>query len=1030
MERTASFGYWLRRRRKALDLTQDELAQRVGCALGTIKKLETDERRPSKQLAERLADLLQIPADERAAFLKAARAELATDQLQIVQPVIETPMAPLVAAHLPAGTVTFLFTDIEGSTQLWAQYPEAMRVALTRHDVLLGAAIETHGGAVFKTFGDAFCAAFAIASDAVSAALAAQRTLQAEDWGATGPLRVRMALHTGMAELRGADYFGHALSRAARILTAGHGGQVLFSAASWELVRDHLPSAVALRDLGAHWLKGLPRPEQIYQLVAPDLPADFPPLATLDRPTTNLPAQTTAFIGREGEVGAVRDLLRRTDVRLVTLTGPGGAGKTRLSLQAAAEMLDDFSNGVWFVNLAPISDSGLVTATIAQALGVRDAGEQPLLESLKSYLHGKRILLLLDNFEQVVDTAPAVAELLAAAPGLKVLVTSRMPLRLTGEREFSVPPLSLPDPKHLPPELERLTQYEAVRLFIERAQAVKADFAVTNENAAAVAEICSRLDGLPLAIELAAARIKLFPAQALLGRLAKPLKLLTGGAHDLPSRQQTIRNTIDWSYQLLDEGEKRLFARLAVFVDGSTLEAAEAVCNAEADLPMDVVDGIAALLDQSLLQQEEGVEGGPRLVMLQTIREYALERLEQSGEAEALRQQHAAYFLALAEAAAPQLYGHPQSQRWLDLLEQEHDNLRAALRWTIEWREADVAVRLSAALGWFWGLRGDEREGLSWLDATLTLSSTHVTPARAWALFHASLLDPDLGRGSARGEESLALFRKLGDTIGIARVLPWLALIVFDLGNTARAEALFAESVERGQELGDPVSRADAMFSLIMLAELRGDDSARLSLAEEFVALRRQVGEPFKFATALNMLGETARLLGDDDRALAAFEEALGLSRALRNKGLMASILTNMGFVVQRQGQHTRAAALFAEALAVNREMGFQDQMALVLAGLAGVAGAQAQPERAARLLGAVEAWYETNTMSNVPMYRTDRADYERIVAAVRAQLDEEAFAAAWAAGRSLTLEQAIAYALEESDVSSVSSIGTAATLQ
>ncbi|HEX9438481.1 MAG TPA: NB-ARC domain-containing protein, partial [Roseiflexaceae bacterium] len=534
------------------------------------------------------------------------------------------------------------------------------------HDALLRTAIEAHGGAVFKTVGDAFHAAFATAVDAVSAALAGQRALAAEAWGATGPLRVRMALHSGGAELRDGDYFGHALSRAARILAAGHGGQILLSAASWELARDHLPPDVALHDLGAHWLKSLARPEQIYQLAVPGLPAEFPPLQSLDRPTTNLPAQITVFIGRERELAALRNLLGRDDVRLVTLTGPGGTGKTRLSLQIAAEALDMFAHGVWFVSLAPIGDPDLVAATIAQALGVREAGGRPIRELLRSYLREKRTLLLLDNFEQIVDAAPLISELLAFAPGLKVLVTSRTTLHLSGEREYPVPPLGLPptddrrwttdDRKAGDPTLEwpnmraeTISQYEAVRLFIERAQAARADFAVTNENAPAVAEICARLDGLPLAIELAAARIKLFPPQALLGRLGNRLKLLTGGARDLPERQQTIRNTIDWSYQLLNDAEKTLFMRLGVFVGGCTIEAVEAVCNAEGDLPMDIIDGIAALTDKSLLRQEEGIDGEPRFTMLQTIRAYALDRLEALGSAEALWQQHAEYYLALVE---------------------------------------------------------------------------------------------------------------------------------------------------------------------------------------------------------------------------------------------------------------------------------------------------------------------------------------------------------------------------------------------
>src|SRR6266545_610699 len=463
-------------------------------------------------------------------------------------------------ADLPSGTVTFLFTDIEGSTHLWEQHPHAMPGALAHHDAILREATAAHGGVVFRTVGDAFCTAFASAPAALRAALAAQGALQDEPWGQTGPIRVRMAVHTGAVEIRDGEYQGQPLNRIARILAAGHGGQTLLSAATVELVRDDLPPGVELRDMGAQRLKDLTRPEQIFQLVAPNLPADFPALKTLDRRPHNLPAQPTTLIGREKEIASVCSLLRRADARLVTLTGPGGTGKTRLGLQVAAELLDDFKDGVWFVNLAPISDPSLVAATAAQTLGIKESASRSLLDQLKDYLCEKQILLLLDNFEQVADAAPLAGELLAGAPALKVLATSRMPLHLSGEREYAVPPLGLPPAAVRPLRqaqgelLERsnvqafevdINQYEAVRLFIERAQAVKADFAVTNANAPAVAEICYRLDGLPLAIELAAARVKLFPPQALLARLGSRLKLLTGGARDLPARQQTIRSTID-----------------------------------------------------------------------------------------------------------------------------------------------------------------------------------------------------------------------------------------------------------------------------------------------------------------------------------------------------------------------------------------------------------------------------------------------------------------------------------------------------
>src|ERR671921_1271479 len=534
-------------------------------------------------------------------------------------------------ASPPTGTITFLFTDIAGSARLWELDARAMQAALARHDKLLGLAIEERGGYVFKTVGDAFCAAFPTGPDAMETALETQRRLFSSEWEHIGVLRVRMALHTGAAEERDGDYFGPPVNRVARLLSAAHGEQVLLSLPTQELVRDQLPAGTSLRDLGEHRLKDLFRPERVFQLSAPELPSEFPPLRTLDVYRNNLPPQPTSLIGREKEVSEVCERLSRPEVKLLTLTGAGGTGKTRLGLQAAAELTQQFEDGVFFVSLAAISDPQLVVGAVAGTLGVKEAGGQPLVESLEYYLDDKHILLVLDNFEQVLEAAPMITEMLSGAPNLKVLATSRIPLRLYGEHEYSVPPLALPDPKR-PPPVERLSHYEAVRLFVERAQAAKADFSVTNENAPAVAEICYRLDGLPLAIELAAARIKLLTPQAMLGRLGNRLQVLTGGPRDLPARQQTLRATIDWSYNLLEEGEQRLFRRLSVFAGGRTLEAIEAVCDAEDDLPVDPLDGVSSRLDKSLVRQEEGPEGEPRFVMLETIHEYAREKLQQSGE--------------------------------------------------------------------------------------------------------------------------------------------------------------------------------------------------------------------------------------------------------------------------------------------------------------------------------------------------------------------------------------------------------------
>src|SRR5215213_6950778 len=658
----------------------------------------------------------------------------------------------------PTGTVTFLFTDIEGSTKMWERERTTMSEALALHDRILRDAVEERGGYVFKTVGDAFCCAFPTTPDALEAALEAQRTLLSSEWQETGPLRVRMALHMGVAEERDGDYFGPPVNRVARLLSAAHGGQVLLSLPTHEMVRDQLPAGVSLRDLGEHHLKDLFRPERVFQLVSPDMPSEFPPLRTLDAYRNNLPLQPTPLVGREKEVSEVCDLLQRGETRLLTLTGPGGIGKTRLALQAAADLLDDFPDGTFFAPLAALTEAELFFPAVAETLEVRETAEQSLDETLKDYLHERRLFLLLDNFEQVLGAAPAVTELLAGAPGLKVLATSRAPLGLYGEHEFPVPPLTLPDLRH-PPPLERLTQYEAVGLFVERARAVKPDYSINNESAPAVAEICVRLDGLPLPIELAAARIKMLPPKAMLQRLSSRLKLLTGGARDLPERQRTLRATIEWSFALLDEGEQLLFARLAVFSGGRTLEAIEAICDAEGDLPMDAFDGVSSLVDKSLLAQEEGPNGEPRFVMLETVHEFAREKLGESEEAEEIKRLHAEYFLTLAEEANPELKGANQRQ-WLERLEAENDNMRAALSWASQRDEAGVAMRLGGALWRFWSVRGYYSEGRRWLEAALAMDGRVSPGSRAMALAGAGSLasvQGDFDRAKEACEEGLEL---------------------------------------------------------------------------------------------------------------------------------------------------------------------------------------------------------------------------------------------------------------------------------
>ena len=505
-----------------------------------------------------------------------------------------------------------------------------------------------------------------------------------------------MGVHTGEPMLSAEGYVGLDVHHGARIMSAGHGGQVLLSQTTRALVEHDLPEGVSLRDLGEYRLKDLQRPSRLYQLVIADLPADFPPLKTLDSRPHNLPVQFTQLIGREQEVATVQDLLQSEDVRLVTLTGPGGTGKTRLGLQVAAELCDLFTDGVYFVNLAPISDPNIVVPTIAQTLSIREVTSRSLPERLKEELQQKQLLLLLDNFEQVVSAALQVMDLLDACPKLKVLVTSREVLRVRAEREFAVLPLALPDPIHLP-ALTVLSHYAAVTLFIQRAQAVKPAFQLTPMNARAIAEICVWLDGLPLAIELAAARVKLYPPQALLARLEQGLQILTSGARDVPVRQQSLRNTIAWSYDLLNAEEQQLFRWLSIFVGGCTLEAVEAICRSAGDERTEVLQTVASLIDKSLVQQT-GQDEEPRLMMLETIREYGLECLAASKELEDTRQAHAQYYLALAAQVEPELSG-PQQAEWLERLEREHDNLRAALHWSLEQGEAGHSMETALRLG-------------------------------------------------------------------------------------------------------------------------------------------------------------------------------------------------------------------------------------------------------------------------------------------------------------------------------------------
>ena len=820
---------------------------------------------------------------------------------------------------LPVGTVTFLFTDMEGSTRLLEGSPVSFRTALARHDAILDRAIREHGGVIFERAGDSFAAAFSSPNAAVRAALEAQLALQQETWDELGSVDVRMGLATGEVDLQGEQYFGLTLHRCARLMSCAHGGQTVLSAVTAGLVRESLPDGAALIDLGQHRLRDLTQAEQVYQLCAPELPDSFPPLRTFAAVANNLPRQATSFVGREQQLQAIRAILRRPDTRLLTLTGPGGTGKTRLALQLAAHELDSFPDGVYFVPLASVTDPDLVPPVIAQALEVRETAGRPLVTLLQERLGQRQILLVLDNFEQVVNAAPFVADLLATPSDLKIVTTSRTILRLYGEHEYPVPPLALPD-RRTSPSAAHLTQFEAVRLFVSRAQAARPDFALDDQNAPVVAEICHRLDGLPLAIELAAARIRALPPAALAQRMERRLPLLTGGARDLPARQRTLRDAIAWSYDLLEPDEQTLFRRMGVF-RGSTLEAIESVCVGDVPRPgattvalppldLDILDGVASLVEKSLLRQQEGVDGQSRFSMLETVREFALERLEDSGEADVVHRRQALVALRLAEDAEAQMHLAEQTS-WYARLEEEHDNLRTSLRWCEENGYAQPALRLAIALWWFWSAHGHVREGRERLDGLLARFPTRAdsprVALRAGALYAAGMLASVQGdRQAARSllEEGLALRRQIDDRGGLFNTLEGLATVAF----------------------------------------VQGEYEAARDHAEEMLTISHAHGDPIEISSVVNILGNISHELGDLDGARACFTQSVDYLKDLPTHNLP---MISLAMVAQDQGHLDEAHALVTRALSRYRQVGHRRPQALCHATLSSIEMARGDPAAA-----------------------------------------------------------------------------------
>ncbi|HEU5300393.1 MAG TPA: tetratricopeptide repeat protein [bacterium] len=867
---------------------------------------------------------------------------------------------------LPAGTVTFLFSDIEGSTRLLQRLGDRYAGVLARYQEILVQSAGTHAGHRIDTVGDAGFFVFSRVSDAVSAAVTVQRALTEQRWPAGEVLRARIGIHTGQPLASGSTYVGLDVHRASRICAAAHGGQIVISDASRVILEQALPEAVSLRDLGQHRLKDLQRPEALFQILHPALPEAFPPLRTLDAHKHNLPAQPTPFVGREEELRGAVALLRQDDVRLLAVTGPGGVGKTRFALQTAAELIDGFRDGAFFVTLVHLTDPHSVVPALAQALGVGETPGRTLIASLEEYLKPRQTLLVLDNLEQVMEATRYIRELLEVCPDLKMIATSRERLRLQWEREFPLSPLPVPTPAAA--DAAAFLRNPAVVLFVDRCRSVQPDFALSAENAAAIAEICARLEGLPLAIELAAARIKILTPQEIAHRLRDQLRLLTSGPRDAPYRHQSLHAAVSWSYELLTPAEQRLFRHLAVFRGGVALDSAETVC---AGADVDVLDGLASLVDKSLLRRMAS-GGTTRIFMLETIREFGMERLAAAGELEQVRTHHAAHFADLAGQAEAALIS-PDEEAAMERLWRERENVRAALDWSLRRGDLTTAARLGSGLGWVLYLHGNLTEGRGQLEQVLRTAGGPSGTLRAGLLLASGILAWSVGDA----QQAFALLEEahvLWEAEGLRRQG---AITQAFLGHAARS-------------LG------------------RGDEAARRYQAA--LEIWRSIGNERGIAWALFDLGLAARDRGEGQEALALHEQSLAVFRRVGYRWGMAWTTWNLGLLAHGRGDHDQARAHFVESLELYHARDDRRGIAQCLEGLAAVLFAWGQAGSSARVLSAADALREG---LGVPLPGTDRGQHDRTLSGLRASLAPDVFEAEWRAGRALDVEAAIGLALE-----------------
>lgn len=929
-------------------------------------------------------------------------------------------MAPQ-ASSLPTGTVTLLFTDIAGSTRHWEEQRQAMADALARHDDLMRAAVAANGGHVFKAVGDAFCAVFWRPSDGVAAAIAAQRALQAEDWSSVGGLQVRMALHSGATEERQGDYFGPAVNRVARLLAVGHGGQVITSAVTAQLLHGMMPEKAELLDLGEHRLKDLADTERIWQLVAPGLSEKFPALRSLESLPNNLPRQRTALIGRADVVRELKALTAASSV--VTLLGAGGIGKTRLALQVGADLLDTFSDGVWFVELAPLRDPAFSANPILSALGVAEHGEHSALETLLRYLARKRLLLILDNCEHLIEEMARIADsILRDCPEVRLLATSREPLRIDGERVYSTPSLGVPSQNDALTTAD-VREYGAVELFVRRAEGADPKFRLTDENAAAVAEICRRLDGIALAIELAAARVNVLSPRQLAQRLNERLSVLTGGSRTAMPRHQTMRALIEWSYDLLSLKEQRFFGKLSIFGGGWALEAVGEVCIDDGDIietciqSSEALDLMTSLVDKSLAQAEL-FGSGTRYRLLESTREYARERLTEFREYETTARAHARAYLALARRIDDMQETNPRRVAH-ELIEPELENWRAAVDWALR-KRGDVVLGqyLVATLGYgsWWLLPASE--WLRWLGAAREAADDSTPPdirarldlaeaSRNTALYQ-------FKEAQAAAERALGQYRSLDDPLGIARAQQLAGNALVILGKIEEGEALLRTALGGFQELG---AHRGVAFALICLASARGragDVVAARALCAEAVANSNAIDGEHAAPEYKGFLAELEFRMGDPEAALRVAAEALEAFRELNARDHAVQALCNMAAYSIALDRFTEAKAQAREALALAAREEHGAFLAVALQHLAAIAALQRGDGTidvharavAASLVGFVDARFDALAS---PREYTERQEYDRMIAALQKEIGDDALRASMAQGRTWTEERAVA---------------------